>query len=349
MAARHDLLDWYDRVRRDLPWRRSGEAWAIWVSETMLQQTRVETVVPYFERFLLRFPTPQALAAASEEEALELWSGLGYYRRVRQLQAAARALVAAGGTVPRRSEELARLPGVGPYTAAAIASIAFGEPVPVLDGNVARVVARRLAVAEDPTRAAVRRRLLAAAAELLDPARPGDSNQALMELGATICTPRRPACPRCPLAAGCLAREQGRVDEIPPRRRRAPPVDLDWCAAIVALGDGRLLFARRPRDEEILPGLWELPTLPGAEPEPEAFAARFGGVWTFADGEPLRVRHTVTFRRIALAAYRARRLADELAEPGDEETLRWAAPAEARAFALTGATRKLLRRLEGKG
>lgn len=185
------LLAWYDRIRRDLPWRRTRDPWAIWVSEVMLQQTRVETAIPYFERFLIRFPDPAALAAAPIEEVLAQWSGLGYYRRARQLHGAAREVVERGG-LPRSSAELERLPGIGPYTAAAIASIAFGEPVPVLDGNVVRVAARLSAEPEDPSRAAARGRLLAVAATLLEISRPGDSNQALMELGATVCLPKSP-------------------------------------------------------------------------------------------------------------------------------------------------------------
>jgi A/G-specific adenine glycosylase len=342
VTERSALLGWYDRVRRELPWRRNREPWPVWVSEVMLQQTRVETATPYFERFLVRFPSPAALAAAPIEDALAHWSGLGYYRRIRQLHAAARQVVAAGGAIPSSAGELERLPGVGPYTAAAIASIAFGEPTPVLDGNVARVIARRGAIADDPARPAVRRRLLAAAAELIDPARPGDSNQALMELGATLCTPRAPRCADCPLAAGCRARELGASERIPPPRRRPAGRATSWSSAIVRDRHGRLLLVRRPEDAEILPGLWEPPTLTGARPEPAEFAARFGGEWRFA-AEPLaRLRHTVTFRRIALGAWAADWLAGEIAE-GDDR--RWSEPAAALGLPLTGAARKLLARL----
>src|SRR5580700_687072 len=176
-GIRRRLLSWYGKHRRDLPWRRTQDPYRIWVSEVMLQQTRVEAVLPYYDRFLGRFPSVDALALAPLDEVLALWSGLGYYRRARQLHAAARRIVDAG-EFPRTIERLLELPGVGAYTAAAVASIAFGAAVPVLDGNVERVMARQLALAQDPKRAASRARLLDAAAALLDPARPGDSNQA---------------------------------------------------------------------------------------------------------------------------------------------------------------------------
>ncbi len=344
MCPRDALLAWYDRARRDLPWRRTGDPWAIWVSEVMLQQTQVATVVPFFERFLARFPTPEALAAAGEEELLALWSGLGYYRRARQLQAAARQ-VAAAGSLPRRAAELERLPGIGPYTAAAIASIAFGEAVPVLDGNVARVLARRLALAEAPARPAARRELLAAAAELVDPARPGDSNQALMELGATICTPRAPRCELCPLAADCRARAAGEVERYPLRRARPKSERHAWSAARVVAGE-RWLFVRRGADEPILPGLWELPTVAGEGPDPALFAARFGGEWSFG-AELARVRHAVTFRAITLRLFAADwRGGGGVAESAEA---RWLTFGEAESLALAGATRKLLARLAPAG
>ena len=199
---RIELLRWYDARRRELPWRRTREPYRIWVSEVMLQQTRAETVIPYYKHFLQRFPTIAALAAAETEEVLSLWSGLGYYRRARQLHRAARMLVEEGGEIPRSVDALRRLPGVGPYTAAAVASIAFGVAVPALDGNVVRVLARRQALAGNPRSAEVRRQLESAAARLLAPQRPGDSNQALMDLGATVCKATQPGLSMVPPAAG---------------------------------------------------------------------------------------------------------------------------------------------------
>ncbi len=333
------LLAWYDRERRELPWRSTAEPWAIWVSEVMLQQTRVETAVRYYQRFLDRFPTPAALATAPVDEALRLWSGLGYYRRCRQLHEAARRVVAAGGGLPRSAAALAELPGVGPYTAAAIASIAFGERVPVLDGNVVRVLARRLALALEAGRAADRRRLAAAAGELLDPRRPGDSNQALMELGALVCTPRAPRCEICPLATGCQARASGRPESFPAARPRPAPRRVAQVVAVVEHA-GRWLFLRRPETKTVLPGLWELPTVEaGAESVEGALAVQFGGHWRVGQ-ELARVRHTITTRRLEIRAHAAER--SESGEVAEGWEAAWLAPAEALDFGLTGATRKLL-------
>jgi len=303
-------LTWYDRHRRDLPWRENRDPYRVWVSEIMLQQTRVETVIPYYRRFLERFDTVEALAAAEVGEMLALWSGLGYYRRGRQMHAAAREIVARG-EFPRTPEELATLPGIGEYTAAAVASIAFGVAVPVLDGNVERVLSRLLASAEDPKKRTVRRRLSAAAGKLLDPARPGDSNQALMELGATVCTPLRPTCLLCPLREGCRGAAQGRPEAYPPARRRRAQEKVRHLVALVEQGEGLLLF-RRPEGSDLLAGTWELPWLEldpagglrgakGEAPE-EALAHRYGGAWIV--GEHLAtVRHSITHRAIQVEVH----------------------------------------------
>jgi A/G-specific adenine glycosylase len=306
----------------------------------MLQQTRVETVLGYFGRFLERFPDPEALARSSEAELLSLWSGLGYYRRARALRAGAAAVVARGG-IPQRAAELRRLPGVGDYTAAAIASIAFGEAVPVVDGNVARVAARLLALEVPIGSAAARRAARSLAGELLDPTRPGDSNQALMELGATLCTPRRPRCPVCPLAADCRALAAGTPERFPPRAGRRKPVAVALAAAAVEL-DGRYLLVRRGADEKLLPGLWELPACAGDAPEPGAFAARYGGAWRFGAARA-KVRHAVTFRALSITAYEASWTPAGVA---DSDSAGWFAPAEALGLPLTGAARKLIRLLE---
>src|SRR5262245_29649256 len=252
------LLAHYDEHRRDLPWRGERDAYRIWVSEVMLQQTRVETVRERYAPFLREFPTIRSLASASEDQVLKAWEGLGYYSRARSLRRAAQNVEAFhGGRLPRSAEALEELPGFGAYTAAAVASIAFGEPVPVVDGNVVRVVARLLAEERDVTKAAARARIEAAASALLDPARPGDWNQAVMDLGATLCVPREPRCLLCPIAQFCAARAEGRQDRIPRRRRRAPLPHFDIAAALVWRG-GRLLIGRRP-SEGLLGGLWEFP------------------------------------------------------------------------------------------
>ncbi len=264
----------------------------------MLQQTRVETVLPYYGRFMDRFPTVEALATAGVDEVLALWSGLGYYRRARQLHAAAR-WIAARGSFPSSARELRDLPGIGEYTAAAIASMAFGEAVPVVDGNVRRVLARLLGL-RDPWRAVGRRRLVEAAAGFLDPARAGDSNQALMELGATVCTPRRPACGRCPVEPGCAAARTGQPEGFPAPRPR--PVTRRVRGLIALVRDREwLLFFRRPADARLLAGTWELPwvELGDADPPAAALARRYGGRWRL--GDPLaRVRHSITSRRLDL-------------------------------------------------
>jgi A/G-specific adenine glycosylase len=259
-------MEWYRRHRRDLPWRRTADPYAVWVSEIMLQQTRVETVIPYYHRFLERFPDIGALAAAPEQELLAAWAGLGYYSRVRNMQRAARRMVEGGG-FPGEYEAIRLLPGIGDYTAAALASIAFGKPYAVLDGNVARVMARVTNDAGDIRAAPVRLRLRRAASEFLDPVEPGTFNQALMELGATLCTPAEPKCLVCPVRTFCEARQQGRERELPvrprPGERRVERVTL----LIVERG-GSVLLWRRPDGSARLAGFWELPEaglLPAAE------------------------------------------------------------------------------------
>ena len=318
MESTAALLAWYDANRRPLPWRGDRSPYEIWVSEIMLQQTRVETVLPFYARFLARFPTVSALAAASEEEVLALWSGLGYYRRARSLHAAARQVEAAGGEVPSSAEELRRLPGVGPYTAAAIASLAFGLPEPVLDGNVERVLSRYRRVGEPVRSAAGKRRLLGIARDLLDRDRPGDFNQALMELGARVCTPRTPDCPSCPLAVDCEALSRDDVAAYPARTERRPPRK-EARLLVVVRSRGKLLMSRRSADSERMPAMWELPwTDATTEPE-EALAQRYGGRWAVGPASG-RVRHSITSRSLEVAVHSATWLPSEVAENG---SLRW--------------------------
>jgi A/G-specific adenine glycosylase len=257
-TLRRRLLAFYDAERRDLPWRRTRDPWAILVSEVMLQQTTVAAAIPYYERLLARWPGATDLACAERDELLSEWAGLGYYRRAHMLHLAARRVSGDGGRLPDTRDGLAELPGVGRYTAAAVASIAFGEPVAAVDGNVERVVARLIALPDDPARAAARRRVEEVARALVGARRPGDVNQALMELGATVCRPVAPACERCPLAAGCTAREAGTPEAWPRRARRRPTVAV-LVAAAVLRRDGRVLLARRehaPNED-----FWELPQL----------------------------------------------------------------------------------------
>lgn len=302
------LLAWFDRQRRDLPWRRDGDPYRVWLSEIMLQQTRVETVIPFYEAFLQRFPTVEDLAGASIDDVLAAWSGLGYYRRARQLQKAAQVVAAGGGAFPETLPELLKLPGVGPYTAAAIASICFGVAVPVLDGNVERVLARRLAEAGDVKSAAVRRRLLAAASDLLDPRRPGDSNQAMMELGATICVPRNPRCLLCPLAESCRGLLAGETDLFPRGRPNRRTEEVSLVAVLVEDADLRTLLFRRSDDSSLLAGLWEVPWVEGrAQGAAAELERRYGGSWHL--GEKIgAARHGITFRDLRVAVYRGERV-----------------------------------------
>lgn len=255
---RRRLLSWYDRHARDLPWRGCGDPYGIWVSEVMLQQTRVDTVRERWPRFLARFPDLEALAASSEQDLLKEWEGLGYYARARNLRRAAQVLCATGArSLPDTAQALGDLPGFGPYTAAAVASIAFEEPVAVVDGNVERVLARLLGETSDVRRAPGRQRIRAAADLLLARRRPGDFNQALMDLGATVCVPRRPRCDACPLAPQCVARKRDLTHLLPNKARRGP-VPHHHIAAGIVWRQGRVLIARRPRDG-MLGGLWEFP------------------------------------------------------------------------------------------
>ena len=233
-GLRAALLSWYDRHRRDLPWRRTTDPYRIWVSEVMLQQTTVKTVLPYYAAFLNRFPTLHALAEEPEEEVLAAWSGLGYYHRARNLHRGAQHVAERhAGQFPRSLEAALAVPGVGLYTASAVLSIAHGLPLPVVDGNVRRVLARLLALRGPQFRKDGP--YYNRAEELLDPARPGDWNQALMELGATVCLPRQPACPACPLRQHCRARALGVVDELPEGRARRATVDVTVAAALVGV------------------------------------------------------------------------------------------------------------------
>ncbi len=314
-AASRRLLSWFERSARTMDWRETDDPYRIWVSEIMLQQTRVDTVVPYYERFIERFPTVEALAEAPLDEVLARWSGLGYYRRARLLHRAACEVVARG--FPRTARDLERLPGIGAYTAAAVASIAFGEAVPVLDGNVERVISRRLALDEPPRGAAASRRLRAAARELLDPERPGDSNQALMELGALVCRPRNPSCGECPLAAGCEGRARGNPEAYPRAVDKRATERQRRLAVLVERGGSVLLF-RRPDDSDLLAGIWEIPWVPrdGGRPE-RRLEARYGGTWSL--GETLRmVRHGITYRDLEVEVRRGERETDEEVAEGLE-------------------------------
>ena len=303
------------------------------VSETMLQQTRAEVVAPRFIRFMTRFPDLETLAAAQPEQVLAEWSGLGYYQRARRLHAAVRQ-IAASGRFPQGAEQMRSLPGIGEYTAAAVASIAFGEEVAAIDGNVERVISRRLAFAGDPKLAEGRRVVREEAQRLLDRERPGDSNQALMELGATVCLPRTPRCRHCPIRSSCQGHLSGRPESFPAARRRRRLERHRWILVFCQRADGALLLERRSDEAPFLRGAWQLPTLElegngGDAAEREArsqriveagpsalnqwLRRRFGGRWN-VDGELASLRHAITFRQIEarlVAATASGRIAGE--------------------------------------
>lgn len=253
------LLRWFDANRRDLPWRRNRTPYTAWIAEIMLQQTRVETVIPYFERWLERFPDAGTLANADEQDVLKLWEGLGYYSRARSLLKAAKIIAAQyGGIVPRDPAALRTLPGIGAYTAGAIASIAYGEPAAALDGNIRRILSRYHDIAEPVRESKTEKRLWELAEEHLDRERPGDHNEALMDLGASICLPRDPRCGECPLAEDCLAYARGTAGERPVIGKPAPVPHCETVSAVIRDAAGKYLLTKRGSDG-LLGGMWEFP------------------------------------------------------------------------------------------
>lgn len=321
---RKPLLRWYDANKRTLPWRRSQDPYRVWLSEVMLQQTTVATVIPYYERFLARFPDVKSLAAAKDDDVMRLWAGLGYYSRARNLLAAARTVVAEhGGRFPDTAEGLRSLPGVGRYTAGAVSSIAFGRPEPLVDGNVNRVFARLFARKGDIKSPAFQAWAWETASRLLAPERPGDWNQALMELGATVCHPQGPECSRCPLSRNCLAKAKGLQESLPMTAARKAAVPLAWTALLSRRG-GKILLWKRADDERFLPGHWGLP-----EPRhvPAAKAGRL----------IKRLTHSITHHRISLAVR-------EAAPPTRTPPAgRWVTEVAARELVVSSLWRKVLR------
>ena len=347
MRAR--LLDWYDSNRRELPWRRTRDPYAIWISETMLQQTRVETVIPYYERFLDRFPDVQTLADADSEDVYSMWAGLGYYSRAKNLHAAARTVVDQfEGELPNHADALRTLPGIDRYTAGAVASIAFGRTEAVVDGNVARVLSRVLGIREDIALREVAARLWAEAATLAIGERPGDLNQALMELGALVCTVRAPHCKACPLRRACDAYGVGDADELPIKRMQAKVQRIRAVAVWLRRG-GRVLAVKRAAGG-LLGGLWELPggDLESRE-EPSAGATRLVDERLGLAIENLTtaglVRHAFTHRDLSLYVFRADARPGRVRRSGFEQH-RWLSAAAFERLARATVTRKAFAVLE---
>lgn len=345
-AARRRLLAWYDAQRRDLPWRESGDPWAILLSEILLQQTTVSAATPYYERILARWPNPQALAAAPIDELLGEWAGLGYYRRARLLHATASAVAERGGELPRAAAELAGLPGLGPYTSAAVASIAHGEAVAAIDGNAERVFARLAGLALDVRRQPGKRQLQQIAEAWLARRRPGDWNQAIMELGARVCRPRKPDCGACPLARDCAAHALGEPEAFPVLPPRVKPTEVTRVAAVVERG-GRILT--RLREASPNAGFLELPDVelvpeelaPDGAPRDAEGALRRSlheqhGLELSCKDELPPHRHSITRWRIRVVPYRASLRRGRVRAP-----LRWWTPGDA-GPPLTTAARRIL-------
>lgn len=341
------LRDWYARAGRDLPWRRARDPYRIWVSEVMLQQTQVERVRDYFARFVDRFPTVAALAAGREAEVLRLWEGLGYYRRARQMHAAAQRIVAEhDGEFPRTAAALRGLPGIGRYTAGAIASIAFDEPEPIVEANSRRVIARLVGHATPVGGPRGDEPIWRAAAALVPRAGPGTFNQALMDLGAIVCTPDRPRCDVCPLAAACIARRDGTVATIPAQAARRPVKQLRETAVVVHRA-GRLLVVQRGADEW-WSGLWDFPRLPGAAARARRGIAALPLLAAIGCGRTTRlgtITHSVTHHRITLDV-----VACPAARPGRRAAVhRWVTPRQLARLALTAPARRIARLATTRG
>ncbi len=349
-AIRRRLLAWFDRHARDLPWRRRGsDPYAQLLAELMLHQTQVATVIPYYERFIVRFPTVAALASADIDEILALWSGLGYYRRARLLHAAARKIVADfQGQVPRSVDALMTLPGVGRYTAGAVASIAFDVRAPIVDGNVMRVLARLFADAGDPSTPEVQRRLWARAEALVPRRRCGAFNQALMDLGGSPCVPVAPDCPACPLMPYCAAWAEGLTDRIPPARRRAKVRTAAVTVAALRRGE-RLLFVRRA-DDGLWGGLWELPTEPVGESESPTDARarlrkRLPVGARLATATDLRVKRLLSHRRVTFHVYEGRLNSHSIPSALDGQPARLAAREKLAELGISRACKAILTRI----
>lgn len=340
------LLAWYAAGARDLPWRRSRDPYAIWVSEIMLQQTQVETVRPYYERFLRRFPTVERLARARLDTVLKLWEGLGYYSRARNMHSAARQIVTRyDGQLPRTKDELLSLPGIGNYTAGAIASIAFGGREPVVDGNVTRVLCRLFRIRTEPSQNETRKQLWQLAEALLPTKRVGDFNQALMELGSEVCLPRKPLCADCPLREVCQAKQHGEQALIPARKPRKSIPSYTVVVGVIYDRCGRVLIDKR-KPEGLLGGLWEFP---GGKQEPgESLETALQrevreelGIRIQIIRPLIVVDHAYSHFRIRLHAFECRHVSGTPRCISCSEA-KWIAPASLKRYAFPAANSKII-------
>lgn len=343
------LLAWFDKHARVLPFRGTRDAYAVWVSEIMLQQTQVATVVPYYERFMARFPTVEKLASARLDSVLKLWQGLGYYTRARNLHKAARLVVQRhGGVFPSAFEDIVALPGIGRYTAGAIASIAFNQVVPVLDGNVMRVLCRLYCVEDNPKMPAAQKHLWQLAATLVPHERPGDYNQSIMELGATVCTPKSPECAHCPAQSLCLAYARGLQETLPNIPKAAATPHYTVAVGLVFKDDKLLIDKRKP--DGLLGGMWELPG--GKKQKTETLKQTVAreireetGITVAVGSRLCVVRHAYSHFRITLHAFRCD-YADGTAKPLGCAAVKWVTPKALKKYAFPAATIKVFSRLD---
>jgi A/G-specific adenine glycosylase len=343
------LLAWYDQHAADLPWRRSHHAYGVWLSEIMLQQTQVETVKDYYTRFLSMYPTVTELAAAPLNDVLKLWEGLGYYSRARNLHRAAQMVVSEWqGYFPSSVADLQKLPGIGRYTAGAIASIAFGQVAPVLDGNVIRVFARLTDLAEDVTEPRVQKHLWSLAEDWLSAERTGDYNQALMELGRTVCKPRNPLCGECPISTHCLSRERGTQTQRPVKKAKKPTPHYQVSAGIIYNTQGHILIAQRPL-EGLLGGLWEFPGGKCEEGESLQDCLRRElreelAIEVQVEDEFVVVQHAFTHFSITLHAFTCQHLSGEPQKLGVHDWM-WATEEEFARYSFGKADRQVIEAL----
>lgn len=341
-GVRQRLCDWFLQGHRPMPWRDNPNPYWVWVSEVMLQQTQVATVIPYFERFIQRFPTVEALAEAPLEEVLRLWAGLGYYSRARNLHETAKRIVQQGGEFPRSADRLRELPGIGAYTAGAIASIAFNQPEPVVDGNVTRVLARLLWLKGDLKKPRAQNLLWQIARQLIDPEHPGIFNQALMELGSTVCTPANPQCAHCPVSGFCSAFQRGQPTAVPEPTPPKPARQVVDVSALI-VREGQVLLAQRPPNG-LWGGLWEFPRATRTAREPLETLALRAGEQVGLQVEPVEsvglVKHAVTYSRIHLYGYLCY-YRSGLVRSEFYTAFAWVAPEEYGAYALPAPQQRL--------
>ncbi|MEO8878576.1 MAG: A/G-specific adenine glycosylase [Polyangiaceae bacterium] len=342
-GLRARLLTWYRENKRDLPWRRTRDPYAIWLSEIMLQQTRVDTAIPYYERFLSDYPTVHALAEAPLDDVLTKWSGLGYYRRARTLHAAAQQVATErAGVFPEGAAELREIKGIGPYTAGAVSSIAFDRPAALVDGNVARVYSRLFEVDDNLRSNAGMAKIWKIAEELVPNENPGDYNQALMELGATICTPRAPRCLLCPVNASCRARASGREQELPHLKAKA--ASKNWKRLAVVLTRGNEILLTRRRGDRLFGGMWEPPAVDGDAEDDVALKSfeALLGVKNVKYTQKNPVKHVLSHRKMLVTVFVAEAHILKFSESDEYDAAQWLEVSALDAIPVSTLCRKVL-------